>query len=385
MRKIVCFVVALLILLCSVSAYNGDVTVYVTDTGSKYHQSWCSYLKSSNPISLEDAINQGYTPCSRCGPPYLQLSPSSPSASSGNPSGTFVRIAPTAPVTDNRYAQLERELEEAKQNAANWESEYKREVSVKDAVLEAARGRANKAETELKNAKNDLERAQNEVESVRAELDSLKNKLQIWGACGVVIGVPVMIFSIWQICWKRAKAEFERLVEAEVLKRLAVQTAEQSSSKANPTQPLQYTRPAPQPDPPRAPTPPKQNMACNVGDENPYLREAYKQRYEGKSLSESAGVPKRCGVKFDSKGYPHRKNALQVDEFTVYITKKGKSYHTPDCPSGSRGKPVNICEARAMGRSPCERCNPISELPTWIAEYQRILRIRDIFGIDMLP
>lgn len=45
-------------------------TVYVTDTGSKYHRSGCSYLnRSKHPISLTDAQNQGYSPCSRCDPP----------------------------------------------------------------------------------------------------------------------------------------------------------------------------------------------------------------------------------------------------------------------------------------------------------------------------
>lgn len=47
-----------------------SVTVYVTDTGSKYHRAGCSYLKkSSNPISLSSAKAAGYTPCSRCNPP----------------------------------------------------------------------------------------------------------------------------------------------------------------------------------------------------------------------------------------------------------------------------------------------------------------------------
>lgn len=41
-------------------------TVYVTDTGSKYHKSGCGYLKSKNAISLEEAKQRGYEPCSRC-------------------------------------------------------------------------------------------------------------------------------------------------------------------------------------------------------------------------------------------------------------------------------------------------------------------------------
>lgn len=46
-----------------------EIIVYVTDTGSKYHNAGCSYLKSSNPMPLSDAKSSGYTPCSRCHPP----------------------------------------------------------------------------------------------------------------------------------------------------------------------------------------------------------------------------------------------------------------------------------------------------------------------------
>lgn len=54
-----------------VSAYtgNGDTIVYVTNTGSKYHVRSCGYLRSVNAIYLEDAIINGFTPCSRCNPP----------------------------------------------------------------------------------------------------------------------------------------------------------------------------------------------------------------------------------------------------------------------------------------------------------------------------
>ena len=45
-------------------------TVYITKTGTKYHQSDCGYLKSSKfSIKLEEAIERGYTPCSVCKPP----------------------------------------------------------------------------------------------------------------------------------------------------------------------------------------------------------------------------------------------------------------------------------------------------------------------------
>lgn len=47
-----------------------SVTVYTTNTGTKYHIDGCTYLsKSKIPISLEDAKAKGLTPCSKCQPP----------------------------------------------------------------------------------------------------------------------------------------------------------------------------------------------------------------------------------------------------------------------------------------------------------------------------
>jgi len=53
-----------------------DTIVYITKTGKKYHSEGCRYLsKSKIPISLKDAIKQGYTPCSVCNPPILKITP----------------------------------------------------------------------------------------------------------------------------------------------------------------------------------------------------------------------------------------------------------------------------------------------------------------------
>lgn len=44
--------------------------VYITKSGTKYHKSECGYLKSSKfQITLEEAIDRGYTQCSVCKPP----------------------------------------------------------------------------------------------------------------------------------------------------------------------------------------------------------------------------------------------------------------------------------------------------------------------------
>jgi hypothetical protein len=50
------------------------ITVYVTKTGTKYHCSGCQYLRKSKiAISLQSAVDQGYDPCSVCGPPVIEV------------------------------------------------------------------------------------------------------------------------------------------------------------------------------------------------------------------------------------------------------------------------------------------------------------------------
>jgi len=44
-------------------------TVYITDTGTKYHNIGCHYLNSSqHSVQLSWACSNGYTPCSVCDP-----------------------------------------------------------------------------------------------------------------------------------------------------------------------------------------------------------------------------------------------------------------------------------------------------------------------------
>lgn len=51
------------------SSSSNSQTVYITDTGEKYHRLGCSSLsKSKHAISLSDACAKGYTPCARCKP-----------------------------------------------------------------------------------------------------------------------------------------------------------------------------------------------------------------------------------------------------------------------------------------------------------------------------
>lgn len=49
---------------------QNELTVYITNTGKRYHVSTCRHLQSSkHAISLSDAKRRGYTPCKVCQPP----------------------------------------------------------------------------------------------------------------------------------------------------------------------------------------------------------------------------------------------------------------------------------------------------------------------------
>lgn len=62
-------------LLCPLLAVGAaaDYTVYITDTGEKYHNYGCRYLSEScRPISASSARAMGYTPCSVCKAPVAE-------------------------------------------------------------------------------------------------------------------------------------------------------------------------------------------------------------------------------------------------------------------------------------------------------------------------
>lgn len=51
-------------------SFEEEALVYITKTGKKYHREDCRYLKSSGvQISLEEAREQGLSPCRECEPP----------------------------------------------------------------------------------------------------------------------------------------------------------------------------------------------------------------------------------------------------------------------------------------------------------------------------
>lgn len=78
MKKVLAVFLCLLafvVLLCpGAYAASGDTTVYITRTGERYHDAGCRYLsKSCIEITLQTAVDSGYTPCKVCHPPTLDV------------------------------------------------------------------------------------------------------------------------------------------------------------------------------------------------------------------------------------------------------------------------------------------------------------------------
>ncbi|MDR1106503.1 MAG: thermonuclease family protein [Treponema sp.] len=72
-------------------AADGDVTVYVTNTGTRYHLENCSSLRrSKTAVTLEAAVRSGYEPCGICRPPELSASSSAARSSAGE--GELYRV-----------------------------------------------------------------------------------------------------------------------------------------------------------------------------------------------------------------------------------------------------------------------------------------------------
>lgn len=51
-----------------------DTEVYITKTGECYHRGFCWHLKKSKiPVTLQEAVDDGYRPCKNCQPPQLDM------------------------------------------------------------------------------------------------------------------------------------------------------------------------------------------------------------------------------------------------------------------------------------------------------------------------
>jgi hypothetical protein len=84
-QRVAAVLVCFFLIQALVGAQSATDTVYVTNTGAKYHRSGCSSLRhSAIPMTLKDAATR-YQPCKICRPPVLGTATSTtPAAANSN-------------------------------------------------------------------------------------------------------------------------------------------------------------------------------------------------------------------------------------------------------------------------------------------------------------
>jgi peptidoglycan hydrolase CwlO-like protein len=90
MKKLICLLILSIFLVSTINV--SAQTVYITKTGSKYHNDGCRYLSQSKiSIDLATAISKGYGPCSVCKPPTQVTSSSNNKITNTNTEKTAVK------------------------------------------------------------------------------------------------------------------------------------------------------------------------------------------------------------------------------------------------------------------------------------------------------
>ncbi|MDR3171869.1 MAG: thermonuclease family protein [Treponema sp.] len=103
------FMLGMVFMLVGVLLFPGaeDATVYVTNSGQKYHNDGCSSLaRSKIAVTLGDAVRSGYEPCSVCKPPVFVAGTGGATPVSAQPEGLY-RVN-TAHLTKTTEAALSR-------------------------------------------------------------------------------------------------------------------------------------------------------------------------------------------------------------------------------------------------------------------------------------
>ena len=72
-------VLIICLMLCGCGAASGPAegsgaTVYITESGKKYHVKECGHAKNAKPVDILKAVEAGYEPCSACHPPIVTSS-----------------------------------------------------------------------------------------------------------------------------------------------------------------------------------------------------------------------------------------------------------------------------------------------------------------------
>lgn len=112
-------------------------------------------------------------------------------------------------------------------------------------------------------------------------------------------------------------------------------------------------------------------------------KKKYLAEYSGKSVSKEAGVPRWVFIDQDgvprNKAYPNDK----VDYLVVYISRKGKKYHSKGCEYARNSTEILLSEAKRRGMQQCKVCKTTGSPPEWLLKYRRIDHIRKKYKIPM--
>lgn len=112
-------------------------------------------------------------------------------------------------------------------------------------------------------------------------------------------------------------------------------------------------------------------------------KKKYLAEYSGKSIYQEAGVPRWIFIDQDgvprNKAYPNDK----VNYLVVYISRKGKKYHSKGCEYARNSTEILLSEAKRRGIQQCKVCKTTGSPPDWLLKYRRIDHIRKKYKIPM--
>lgn len=298
-KRILVLLSAVLLLVQVALAASGDTTVYITNTGEKYHASGCGSLwNSCIAISLEDAVARGYEPCKRCNPPRLGSS-----SNDGGSSSQVIQLP--APDNSEEIAALEKENQELQDSldTANEAVDSMREK--RDALL----NKANRLEEELEEANGALSTAEEALAELRQSSGKLNRNWMI-GMCALMAAGIAVIAVIQH---RRANTE--------------TALSEREKELADVEGKLGRARTA---------------ITVAMGEAERRIQDSEQ------AVAVMQDYLEREGWKAD-----------QENLNLVYITRAGRSYHRPWCKNvRSKAYPIPLETAELWGYSPCAVCNP---------------------------
>lgn len=315
-KRISVFALLIILLLFQVSAASGDTTVYVTNTGEKYHSYGCQYLrKSCNSISLSNAVSAGYTRCSKCSPPYLDAeTPSYSSGSSGYQSNYF-------------------------QNNSSEEIDYQSELFKKNNLIDSL-------EAQKKSLQSKLDSAEQEIENLDAISDNLKTELQQTTQQLEAEREAAKTKLLWYTVIAGGAGLWLGYVLTAIFANRKINKLEKALS----------------------------DVSSNYNElrRKTELRDQYIEEFSGKTCRELANVPD--GVTFGTDHWPVGINGKSL---VVFLSANKKKYHAYGCRYFDSFAAVNVYRL-PKGCEPCKVCHPIEVkgTPAWVLNYQSYIETK---------